>query len=63
MIDVELDDDLFDRITSVMQAGHELSTLSIKRPNWITRSTAVVCGWRRSGRALPAPGPSWFLRG
>lgn len=33
---IELDGDLLDRIASVAHIGHEISTLSIKRPNWIS---------------------------
>ncbi|ABK70343.1 hypothetical protein [Mycolicibacterium smegmatis] len=65
MIDVELDDDLFDRITSVMQAGHELSTLSIKRPNWITAfdrgGVWVETERSRASGTGPQLVPAWMI--
>ncbi|MFV8301016.1 hypothetical protein ACNQP7_30425 [Mycolicibacterium fortuitum] len=36
MTTVQFDGELYDRIMSVIDAGDEIETLSIKRPNWIT---------------------------
>lgn len=61
----ELDDDLYDRILAVVEAGDEISTLSIKRPNWIVavERTGVWVETERS-RARGAGSqfvPAWMI--
>ncbi|ODQ90910.1 hypothetical protein BHQ18_09390 [Mycolicibacterium flavescens] len=62
---VELDDELYDRIASVVEAGGEIATLSIKRPNWISscdRSGVRVETERsRAKGSGPQLVPAWMI--
>lgn len=61
----ELDDELYYRIASVVEAGDEISTLSIKRPNWISsfdRTGVWVETERSRARGLgPQLVPAWMI--
>jgi hypothetical protein len=62
---IELDGDLFDRIVSVVDAGGEIWTLSIKRPNWITSvdraGVWVETERSRARRSGPQLVPAWMI--
>ncbi|KUI09918.1 hypothetical protein AU190_05765 [Mycolicibacterium acapulense] len=65
MKQVELDDELYNRIASVLEAGDEIETLSISRPNWISsfdRSGVWVETERsRARRSGPQLVPAWMI--
>ncbi len=62
---VELDDDLYNRIASVIAVGDEIETLSIKRPNWIASvdrtGVWVETGRSRSRQSGPQLVPAWVI--
>jgi hypothetical protein len=62
---IELDDDLYGRITSVVEAGSEIPTLSIKRPNWISSldrgGVWVETERSRARGAGPQLVPAWMI--
>ncbi|MBY0287292.1 MAG: hypothetical protein K2X52_09090 [Mycobacteriaceae bacterium] len=61
----ELDDELYDRIASVLDAGDEITTLSIQRPNWISSfdRTGVWVETKRSRARGSGPQlvPAWMI--
>ena len=65
MTGVELDDDLFERIASVVDGSGQIDTLSIKRPNWISsfdRTGAWVETERSRARGSgPQLVPAWMI--
>lgn len=65
MKQVELDDELYNRIASVVEAGDEIETLSISRPNWISsfdRSGVwVETGRSRARGSGPQLVPAWMI--
>ncbi|MDV3130185.1 hypothetical protein M1247_35145 [Mycobacterium sp. 21AC1] len=65
MTAVEFDDDLYDRIASVVNSSDEIETLSIKRPNWILSldRTGVWVETERSRSRGTGPQmvPAWMI--
>ncbi|OBF29762.1 hypothetical protein [Mycobacterium sp. ACS4331] len=65
MTSIEFDDDLLDRITSVAEVSHEIPTLSIKRPNWISSvdrgGVWVETERSRARRSGPQLVPAWMI--